>query len=64
MERVYFLRSDAAGEFVFTPFDAADEYLGTPCRGDWSAFGEDWLTGRYSNSVTWTTSWFPVHRDR
>jgi len=64
VERVYILRSDAAGEFVFTPFDAADDYLGTPCRGTWSVYGEDWLTGRYSNSVTWTTSWFPVRRDR
>jgi hypothetical protein len=64
MKRVYFLRADAAGEFVFTPFDAADAYLGTPCRGAWSVYGEDWLTGRYSNSVTWTTSWFPVRRDR
>lgn len=63
-ERVYFLRADAAGEFTFTPFDAADLYLGTPCRGGWSVYGEDWTTGRFSNTETWTTSWFPVRRDR
>lgn len=63
-ERYYFLRANATGEFVFTPFDAGDAYLGTPCRGTWRAYAEDLSTGRFSNSVSWTTAWFPVQRDR
>ncbi len=63
-EAVYPLRADAAGAFVFTALDAGEADFGTPCRGAWLAWAEDWTSGLDSNSVEWVTSWFPVRRER
>jgi len=60
----YVLRADGAGNFTFDATAAIDPHFGTPCRGQWSATAYDLVSGRGSNTVAWTVSWFPVRLSR
>ena len=60
---VHVLRADAAGRWVLDAALASDGFLGTPCRGTWQAWARDVVPGTHTGTVTWTTAWFPVHRE-
>jgi hypothetical protein len=60
-QTLYFsVYADPVGDFLLTPAEAG-ELFGTTCRGQWQAIAYDNSSGLYSNWVSWTTAWFPVH---